>query len=62
MRRLGHLLIAAMAGLLFVLALPFWGLFLVVKFLSLDLWRALREALRGAGRRRRLEQTKRGQS
>ncbi len=59
MRRLGYLLVAALAGLAFVLALPFYGLFLVVKFLSLDLWRVLREAGHKAGRRRRLGQMNR---
>ncbi len=52
MGRLGRLLVGALAGLAFVVALPLYGLFLVVRFLALDLWRVVRDAEQGLRRRR----------
>ncbi len=51
MRLLGRMLAAALAGLAYILVLPIFGLFLIVKHASVDLWRALSDGGRETKRR-----------
>ncbi len=53
MRRASHVVAAALAGLVYVLLMPLYGALLLVKFLTVDAWRAARDLGRAVERRLR---------